>query len=329
MNPDVVSVTRWPPRSETSRAKTRMPMRRAKGGRYEPLRSDEPRPDDEVGLAALDRPEELRELGRRRAGRLRRAARRRRSRSSSAYLKPGLHGAADADVEGEPQHGRSVRLGHVRRVVGRRVVDDDDVDRRDRRPGSRRRPGRSHRPRSTRARPRRAVARLIRATPDLEPDELEQPARAMRIGVLVENALARATAHLLGLARDPRRARGTRRPPPRRDSTTTSSRARLEPALDPLVRVRDDRRAGRRELERPRGRRAGNGRVRAARHVEVDARRRDRAREDVERDVAEQPRAAPVSPWKSSPPSAKSSSGASRDGSPTIVFIQSRRNLSP
>ena len=34
--PEVVSVTRCPPRSETSRAKTRIPMRRANGGRYEP-----------------------------------------------------------------------------------------------------------------------------------------------------------------------------------------------------------------------------------------------------------------------------------------------------
>ena len=39
--------------------------------------------------------------------------------------------------------------------------------------------------------------------------------------------------------------------------------------------------------------------------------------------------ARPVSPWKSRPPSANSSSGAARLGSPTIAAIQSRRNLSP
>jgi hypothetical protein len=40
-------------------------------------------------------------------------------------------------------------------------------------------------------------------------------------------------------------------------------------------------------------------------------------------------RARPVSPWKSRPPSAKSTSGSARDGSPTSAAIQSRRNLSP
>ena len=39
--------------------------------------------------------------------------------------------------------------------------------------------------------------------------------------------------------------------------------------------------------------------------------------------------AEPMSPWKSSPPSPMSSSGAIRDASPTIAPIQSRRNLSP
>ena len=39
---------------------------------------------------------------------------------------PGLHRSADADVEQEPQHRRAVRLGDVCRLVGRRVVDDDD-----------------------------------------------------------------------------------------------------------------------------------------------------------------------------------------------------------
>jgi hypothetical protein len=39
--------------------------------------------------------------------------------------------------------------------------------------------------------------------------------------------------------------------------------------------------------------------------------------------------ARPMSPWKSRPPNANSISGAARLGSPTMVAIQSRRNLSP
>ena len=40
-------------------------------------------------------------------------------------------------------------------------------------------------------------------------------------------------------------------------------------------------------------------------------------------------RALPTSPWKSRPPRAKSISGASRLGSPTMAAVHSRRNLSP
>ena len=70
--------------------------------------------------------------------------------------------------------------------------------------------------------------------------------------------------------------------------------ARLEPALDPVVRIGDDRRAARRELERATRRRRVDGRVRTARDAEVDACGRDRPREDVERHVADQPRVAGV-----------------------------------
>ena len=85
----------------------------------------------------------------------------------------------------------------------------------------------------------------------------------------------------------------------------------------------------RRELERAARRRRVDGRVRAARDAEVDACGRDRAREDVERDVADQRARCRCRRWKSRPPSAKSTSGSARDGSPTIASIQSRRNLSP
>ena len=47
---------------------------------------------------------------------------------------PGLHRSADADVEQEPEHRRAVRLGDVRRLVARRVVDHDDRRRRRRTP---------------------------------------------------------------------------------------------------------------------------------------------------------------------------------------------------
>ena len=105
------------------------------------------------------------------------------------------------------------------------------------------------------------------------------------------------------------RARGGRAPRPAPDrraasryAATASSalvddeqlRPGLEPPLDAVVRVRDDRRAGGRELERPARRRRVDRRVRAARDAEVDARRGDRAREDVERDVADEPRRADV-----------------------------------
>ena len=63
--------------------------------------------------------------------------------------------------------------------------------------------------------------------------------------------------------------------------------AGLEPLVDALVRVGDDRGSRRGELERPARRRERNGRVGATRHVEVDPRRRDRPREDVERHVAD------------------------------------------
>jgi hypothetical protein len=53
------------------------------------------------------------------------------------------------------------------------------------------------------------------------------------------------------------------------------------------------------------------------------------AREKVLKGTSPIVHARPMSPRKSRPPSANSSSGAARLGSPTIAAIQSRRNLSP
>ena len=126
-----------------------------------------------------------------------------------------------------------------------------------------------------------------------EADELEQPPRPVRVGVLVEDALARAPTHLLRLPGvGDELAIGRDRLVRALDDDELASR--LEPALDPLVRVRDDRRARGGELEGPRGRRARDGRMRTARDVQVDAGGGDRAGEDVERDVAEQARRAGV-----------------------------------
>ena len=115
----------------------------------------------------------------------------------------------------------------------------------------------------------------------------------MRVRVLVESPLARAGAELLRRAGIPEQlAVGGGRTVGVLDDEELA--AGLEPRLDPVVRVRDDRRARHRELERASGRRRPHGRVRAARHVERDARRRDRAVERVERDHAERARAADV-----------------------------------
>ena len=95
--PEVVSVTRWRVSSETSFANQMIPIRRASGGRYVAVAVDEARARDDVGLAALDRAEQLLELGRvvlavavEPHGRLVAVLER--------VLEPGLDGAADAEV---------------------------------------------------------------------------------------------------------------------------------------------------------------------------------------------------------------------------------------
>src|SRR3954468_2748536 len=122
-----------------------------------------------------------------------------------------------------------------------------------------------------------------------EADEVENLARAMRIRVLVEHALARAAPHRLGRpgVAEQLAIRGDRLVGGRDDLQLGAD---VEPALDALVRIRDDRRAGRGEFERAARRRRVDAGVRAPRHVEVDARSGDRLREDVEGHVADEAR---------------------------------------
>ena len=199
---------------------------------------------------------------------------------------PGLDGAADPDVEGKAEDGGAVGLSHGRGLVGRGIVDDDDVDGQLELPDlvddlSNRTglvPGGDD---SDDLRPGHT------AHPGAEPDEFEQPPRAMRVRVLVEHSLSRARSHLLRLSRI-RHELAVRRDSLFRGLDDDDLTSGLEPAVDALVRVRHDRRARRRELEGPRGRGARHGRVRPAGHVEVHSRGRDRSREGVERNVPEQ-----------------------------------------
>src|SRR5262249_1881239 len=120
-------------------------------------------------------------------------------------------------------------------------------------------------------------------------DEVEDLTRAVRVGVLVEHALTRAPAHRLRRARIVEQvAVGGERLVRIRDDAKL--RPGLEPPLDPGVGVRDDRSTCRRELERTARRGRVHRRVRPTGDVEVDARARDRLREHVERDVADETR---------------------------------------
>src|SRR5256885_3827689 len=121
----------------------------------------------------------------------------------------------------------------------------------------------------------------------LDSDEAEHPARPVGVRVLVERPLPSAAAELLR-SRRIREQVAVGRNRRVRVLYDEELAPRLEPALDARVRIRDDRRAGHRELERPRGRRRGHARVRPPRHVEVDPRPGDRAVERVERHVADQ-----------------------------------------
>src|SRR5829696_3503506 len=132
-----------------------------------------------------------------------------------------------------------------------------------------------------------------RTCPDAEPDEVEQLPRAMSVRVLVEDALPRPRPHRLGLRRIVEQA-SVRSERLIRVVDDQELLARLEPPLDPLVRVRDDRRASARQLEGPAGGRGRYRRVRAPCDVEVDPRGGDRLVEGVEGDIADEPRPAGV-----------------------------------
>ena len=128
---------------------------------------------------------------------------------------------------------------------------------------------------------------------DGDAENVEELSGAVAVRVLVEDALARTTPQLLRLGRvvEQRAVRVDRLGGALGDEQL---RAGLEPPLDPLVRVRHDRGAGRGELERPARRRCVDGGVRPARDAQVDARGGDGARERVERNIADLPRCADV-----------------------------------
>src|SRR5438093_1260836 len=117
-------------------------------------------------------------------------------------------------------------------------------------------------------------------------DEVEDLSRAVRIRVLVEHSLAGATSHRFGRSRVVQQLAVRReRLVGVRDDAQLG--ARFEPALDSLVRIRDDRGTCRSELERATRRGRVQRGVRTASDVQVDASARDRLREHVERNVAD------------------------------------------
>src|SRR4029077_43776 len=126
-----------------------------------------------------------------------------------------------------------------------------------------------------------------------EPDELENLASAVSVRVLVEHTLPGTSPHRLSGARivEELSIRGQRLVGRRHDPQLGAA---VEPALDPLVRVRHDRCPRSSELEWPARGRCVDGRVRAARDVEVDPRTGDGLSEDVERNVADDLRPADV-----------------------------------
>src|SRR5438093_12196203 len=124
-------------------------------------------------------------------------------------------------------------------------------------------------------------------------DEVEDLSRAVRIRVLVEHSLAGATSHRFGRSRVVQQLAVRReRLVGVRDDAQLG--ARFEPALDSLVRIRDDRGTCRSELERATRRGRVQRGVRTASDVQVDASARDRLREHVERNVSDEPRVSRV-----------------------------------
>src|SRR5256714_1177017 len=124
-------------------------------------------------------------------------------------------------------------------------------------------------------------------------DQIQDLPGAVGVRVLVEHTLAGTTSHRLC------------RPGIVQQLTVggdgllcgghdTQLGAGLEPALDALVWIGDDRRARGCELERATGRRCVHGRVGTARDVQVDPAAGDGLREHVEGDVADHARVADV-----------------------------------
>ena len=160
--------------------------------------------------------------------------------------------------------------------------------------GSRERPERSHPARCTRARWRcrarqRTPASAVARTPS---SSSRRRARCAYV-CSSSDALAGAPAELLRLPRIVEQVpvRSRRFLGVRHDEQLAAG---LEPAVESLDGVRHDRRSRGGELERPASRRSVDRRMRAPRDVEVDARGGDRAREDVERDVAHERRRSDV-----------------------------------
>ena len=231
-------------------------MRRDRDPRWSPAPVDEARADDDVRLVPVEHGEQLRKLGR---VVLPVAVEPDRELVAvlERELEAGLHGRADAEVERQPddERARSARppppCGRWSRRRSRRRPDPG------RRRGSRRRRRRPPPPRSGpgrsrcggRGSPHAHRRRRARAAPAPAARDARTCARRAR---------ARGPARPSPRPAPDRRAARDRPPSAcSASSTTSSSLPGLEPALDPRVRVGDDRRARRGELERPAGRRAG------------------------------------------------------------------------
>ena len=122
-----MSVSFCPVSSETSRANQRIPARRANGGLVVAVPVREPRADHHVGLAALERREQARQLLR-----VVLAVAVETEDDLVAVLErvleAGLDRTADAEVEREPDDRSAGRGGDLGGRVGRAVVDHHDVE---------------------------------------------------------------------------------------------------------------------------------------------------------------------------------------------------------
>ena len=243
----------------------------------------EARARDDVRLARLQRGEQLAQLARIVLA-VAVEAHRHVVTALEREAKAGLHRGADAQVVRQLHDRRACGSGHCCRAVCRSVVDDDDVE-----PGVRRGISRTTAPIAP-------SSSYAGTTAIIRPKVMRPPGgrgRADRaVGVpdarrCARRARARARGRPLPPPGPGLRAARCRPRPRARRPRPRAARARLEPALDARVRVGDDRCSRGRELERAAGRRAGHGRVRAARDVEIDPRRGDGSSEDVERDIAE------------------------------------------